>query len=79
MCHVNDHSENQPLLKLLALSNQTARAARTVVHSDDVQAVKELALVFVDPLHVDVKHGGWVDFHWVLLLQVLGKFHLVVL
>lgn len=51
----------------------------TVVHDDDVQAVEQLALVLVDSLHMDVKHGGWVYFHPVFLLQVLGEFHLVVL
>lgn len=48
-------------------------AARTVVQGDDVQAVEQLPLVLVDPLDVDVKDGGWVDLHPVLLLQVLGK------
>lgn len=28
----------------------------TVVQSDDVQAVEQLPLVFVDPLHLHVKH-----------------------
>lgn len=51
----------------------------TVVHDDDVQAVEQLALVLVDSLHMDVKHGGWVYFHPVFLLQVLREFHLVVL
>ena len=51
----------------------------TVVHDDDVQAVEELPLVLVDSLHVDVEHGGRVDFHPVLFLQVLSEFHLVVL
>lgn len=54
-------------------------AAPTVVHADDVQAVEELPLVLVDPLHMDVKHGGRVHFYPVFFLQVLGKFHLVVL
>ena len=52
---------------------------RTVVHGDDVQAVEQLALVLVDPLDVNVEHGGRVDLHAVLLLQVLGKLLLVVL
>lgn len=41
----------------------------TVVQGDDVQAVQELPLVLVDPLHVHIKHGGRVDFHPILLLQ----------
>lgn len=53
--------------------------SHTVVHGDDVQTVEQLPLVLVDSLHVDVKHGGRVDFHAVLLLQVLGELHLVVL
>lgn len=53
--------------------------SHTVVHGDDVQTVEQLALVLVDSLHVDVKHGRWVYFHLVLLLQVLGELHLVVL
>lgn len=53
--------------------------SHTVVHGDDVQAVEQLPLVLVDPLHVHVKHGGRVDFHPVLLLQVLSEFHLVIL
>lgn len=51
----------------------------TVVHGDHVQAVQELPLVLVDPLHVHVKHGGWVDLHFVLLLQELRKLQLVFL
>lgn len=50
-----------------------AEGSPTVVHGDDVQAVEQLALVLVDPLHVHVEHGGRVDFHPVLLLQQLGE------
>lgn len=53
--------------------------SHTVVHGDDVQTVEQLPLVLVDSLHVDVKHGGRVDFHVVLFLQVLSELHLVVL
>ena len=52
---------------------------RTVVHGDDVQAVEQLPLVLVDPLDVHVEHGGRVDLHAVLPLQVLGELLLVVL
>lgn len=55
------------------------RVSHTVVHDNDVQAVEELPLVFMDSLDMDVKHGGCVYFHPVLFLQVLGKFHFVVL
>lgn len=51
----------------------------TIVHGDHVQAVQELPFVLVDPLHVDVKHGGGVDLHLVLLLQELGELQLVFL
>lgn len=53
--------------------------SRTVVHDDDVQAVEQLPLVLVDPLHVHIEHGGRVDLHPVLLLQQLGELVLVVL
>ena len=52
---------------------------RTVVHGDDVQAVEQLPLVLMDPLDVHVEHGGRVDLHAVLPLQVLGELLLVVL
>jgi len=52
---------------------------RTVVHGDDVQAVQQLPLVLVDALHVHVEHGGGVDLHTVLPLQVQRELHLVVL
>lgn len=51
----------------------------TVVHRDHVQAVQKLPLVLMDPLHLHVKHGGWVDLHFVLLLQELRKLQLVLL
>lgn len=53
--------------------------SRTVVHGDDVQAVEQLPLVLVDPLHVHVEHGRRVDLHPVLLLQQQGELELVVL
>lgn len=55
------------------------RLTRTVVHDDDVQAVEQLPLVLVDPLHVHVKHGRRVDLHPVLLLQQQSELELVVL
>lgn len=55
------------------------RAQLTVVEGDDVQAVEELPLVLVNPLHMHVKHGGRVDFHLVLLLQVGRELELVLL
>ena len=52
---------------------------RTVVVGDHVQAVEQLSLVLVDPLHLDVKHGVGVDLHLVVLLQVDGELQLVFL
>lgn len=51
----------------------------TVVHCDHMQAVQKLSLILVDPLHMHVKHGWWVDLHFVLLLQKLRKLQLVLL
>lgn len=51
----------------------------TVVHGDHMQAVQELPLVFMNPLHLDIKHGGWVDLHFVLLLQELRELQLILL
>jgi hypothetical protein len=33
----------------------------------------------MDPLHVDIKHGGRVDLDFVLLLQELRKLQLILL
>lgn len=44
-----------------------------------MQAVQKLPFILVDPLHVDIKHGGWVDLHLVFLLQELGEFQLIFL
>lgn len=51
----------------------------TIVHGDHMQTVQELPLVLVDPFHMDVKHGGWVDLHLVLAFQELGELHLIFL
>lgn len=51
----------------------------TVVQGDDVQAVQQLPLVLMDPLHVHVEHGGGVDFHLVFLLQECRELQLVFL
>lgn len=51
----------------------------TVVQRDDVEAVEQLSFILVNPLHLDVEHGVGVDLHLVLLLQVGGKFHFVLL
>ena len=40
-----------------------------VVQGDDVQAVQQLPLMLMDPLHMHVEHGVGVDSHIVLLLQ----------
>ena len=53
--------------------------ALTVVQGDDVQAVEQLPLVLVDPLHMHVEHGGGVDLHLVLLLQEGRELELVLL
>lgn len=51
----------------------------TVVISDDVQAVEQLSLVFMDSLDLNVKHGVGVDLHLVVLFQVHSEFHFVFL
>lgn len=53
--------------------------ALTVVQGDDVQAVQQLPLILVDPLHMDVEHGGRVDSHPVLLLQEGRELQLIFL
>lgn len=52
---------------------------RTVVKCDDVQAVEQLPLVLMDPLHLHIKHGVGVDLHFVVLFQVGSKLQLVLL
>lgn len=44
-----------------------------------MQTVEQLSLVLVDPFDLDVKHGVGVDLHLVVLLQVHGELHLVLL
>lgn len=44
-----------------------------------MQAVQQLPLVLVDPLHVHVEHGGRVDFHLIFLLQEGRELQLVFL
>ena len=62
-----------------ALQRVGCDGVRTVVVGDHVQAVEQLSLVLVDPLHLDVKHGVGVDLHLVVLLQVDGELQLVFL
>lgn len=54
-------------------------ALDAVVHGDDVQAVKKLALVFVDAFDLDIEHGCGVDAHSVVALQHGGQAQLVLL
>lgn len=44
-----------------------------------MQAVKQLPLVLVDPLDLNVKHGVGVDLHLVVLLEIGRKLKLVLL
>ena len=44
-----------------------------------MQHVEQLPLILVDPLHVDIKHGVWVDSHASGLIQVLLQLYLVIL
>ena len=44
-----------------------------------MEAVKQLSLVLVDSLDLDVKDGGCVDLDFVVFLNVLGQLHLVLL
>ena len=38
-----------------------------------MEAVEQLSLVLVDSLDLDVKHGGGIDLHLVVLLHVSGE------
>lgn len=40
----------------------------TVVHCDDMEAVEELAFIFMNPLHLDVEERVGVDVDFVFLL-----------
>jgi hypothetical protein len=51
----------------------------SIVHCDDVQAVEQLPLVFVNALDLDVKNGRRVDVDTVVLLQNFGQLHFVLL
>ena len=51
----------------------------TVVQGDHVQAVEQLPLVLMDPLHVHVEHGRGVDLDPILLLQEGGELDLIFL
>lgn len=42
----------------------------TVVQCDDMEAVEELAFIFVNPLHLDIEERVGVDVDFVFLLQV---------
>lgn len=44
-----------------------------------METVEQLSLVFVDTLHLTVKHALRVNIHIILLLQMNSKFVLVVL
>ena len=59
--------------------SEDERRGLTVVESDDVEDVKQLSLVLMDPLHVHIKDGVHVDLDIIVLLQILGKLLLVVL
>lgn len=45
----------------------------TVIVGDYVQAVQQLPLVLVDPLHLNVKNGLWIDLNLVLFLQIRSQ------
>lgn len=64
---------------LLCQRLSVREAAHTVVQGDDVQAVEQLPLVLMDPLHLHVEHGVGVDLHLVLLFKKGGELHLVLL
>ena len=44
-----------------------------------MEHIEQLSLVLVDPLHLDVKHGVWVDCHSVRLHEVICKLDLIIL
>lgn len=51
----------------------------TVVQGDDVKAVEELAFIFVDPFHLDIKERVGVDVDFVFPLQICRELQLVFL
>lgn len=61
------------------LCEEKAQRELTVVQGDDVQAVQQLPLILVDPLHMDVEHRGRVDSHPVLFLQEGRELQLIFL
>lgn len=51
----------------------------TVVEGDDVQTVEQLSLILMNSLDLNVKHGVGVDLDFVVLFQMHGELHLVLL
>ena len=54
-------------------------AELTVVEGDHVKGIEQLSLVLVNPLHMHIKHGVWVDLDSMGRLQVGSKLLLVLL
>lgn len=70
---------NKTILFLLLYSFKEYRCIITVVECDDVQAVQQLSLILVDPLHLDIEHGVRIDLHLIMLLQMCRKFQFIFL
>lgn len=73
--HTHPHICERQGLRIASRATCGSREARcngvlelTIVQGNNVQAVEQLSLVLVDPLHVHVKHGSRVDLYLVFLL-----------
>lgn len=51
----------------------------TVVEGDHVEGIEQLSFVLMNPLHMHIKHGFWVDLDSMGGFQVSGKLLLVLL
>lgn len=63
----------------MTVSRAVLNGVITIVERDDVQAVQQLPLVLMDPLHLNIKHGVGVDFHLIMLFKMHSEFHLILL
>lgn len=59
--------------------SQVGSQPLTVIQGDDVKAVEKLALIFMNPFHLDIKEGVGVDVNFVFPLEVCRELQLVFL